>query len=305
AIVSIVDEEQNIDNQQMGKNKVQSLVQMMLSKFMAHLMIRCKEILQAGQGKCGIPEVTFATFEKMIYGQEYIKPDTDTYNWLIQAYTRAESSDRVQDVAHLLGMMVEDYKRVQPNVKPMLFRMETHRETLTEGTEGALHLGPERPQVYSDLTSKEKERYNADIQATNIILQGLPKDIYSLINHYTDAKDIWDNVKRLLEGLELTKEDRESQLQDVVDVSSREWVALDEEQLLFVAGEQDNAIDEDVDEQPVQNFALNADNTMFMANLSSVYPVCDEVGSSREVAKLPKLPKFKVKKDKKKYKDQN
>ncbi|GJT20732.1 hypothetical protein Tco_0890669, partial [Tanacetum coccineum] len=50
--------------------------------------------------------------------------------------------------------------------------------------------------------------------ATNILLQGLPKDIYSLINHYTDAKDIWDNVKMLLEGSELTKEDRESQLYD-------------------------------------------------------------------------------------------
>ncbi|GKC19923.1 hypothetical protein Tco_1022073 [Tanacetum coccineum] len=60
----------------------------------------------------------------------------------------------------------------------------------------------------------KKERYNADIRATNILLQGLPKDIYSLINHYTDAKDIWDNVKMLLEGSELTKEDRESQLYD-------------------------------------------------------------------------------------------
>nr|GEV09580.1 putative ribonuclease H-like domain-containing protein [Tanacetum cinerariifolium] len=43
---------------------------------------------------------------------------------------------------------------------------------------------------------------------------GLPKDIYTLINHYTDAKDIWDNVKMLLEGSKLTKEDRESQLYD-------------------------------------------------------------------------------------------
>nr|GEX18224.1 integrase, catalytic region, zinc finger, CCHC-type, peptidase aspartic, catalytic [Tanacetum cinerariifolium] len=33
-------------------------------------------------------------------------------------------------------------------------------------------------------------------------------------NHYTDAKDIWDNVKMLLKGSELTKEDRESQLYD-------------------------------------------------------------------------------------------
>ncbi|GJV74186.1 retrovirus-related pol polyprotein from transposon TNT 1-94 [Tanacetum coccineum] len=83
-----------------------------------------------------------------------------------------------------------------------------------QGTEGAPHLGPERPRVYSNLSPEDKERYNANIQATNILLQGLPKDIYSLINHYTDAKDIWDNVKMLLEGSELTKEDRESQLYD-------------------------------------------------------------------------------------------
>ncbi|GJT32314.1 hypothetical protein Tco_0922733 [Tanacetum coccineum] len=94
------------------------------------------------------------------------------------------------------------------------FQMGTFRETLAEGNEGALHLGPERPRVYSDLSPKDKERYNTDIRATNILLQGLPKGIYSLINHYNDTKDIWDNVKMLLEGSELTKEDRESQLYD-------------------------------------------------------------------------------------------
>nr|GEZ90417.1 integrase, catalytic region, zinc finger, CCHC-type, peptidase aspartic, catalytic [Tanacetum cinerariifolium] len=75
-------------------------------------------------------------------------------------------------------------------------------------------FGPERPHVYSDLNSEERDWYNPDIRATNILLQGLPKDIYTFINHYTDAKDIWDNVKMLLEGSELTKEDRESQLYD-------------------------------------------------------------------------------------------
>ncbi|GJS11659.1 retrovirus-related pol polyprotein from transposon TNT 1-94 [Tanacetum coccineum] len=94
------------------------------------------------------------------------------------------------------------------------FQMGTTREIIDEGTEGPINLGPERPRVYSELSQEEKDRYNADIRATNIILQGLPKDIYSLINHYIDAKDIWDNVKMLLEGSELTKEDRESQLYD-------------------------------------------------------------------------------------------
>nr|GEX12892.1 hypothetical protein [Tanacetum cinerariifolium] len=92
------------------------------------------------------------------------------------------------------------------------YQMGTVRETLAEGPEGASQFGPERPRVYSDLSHKEKDRYNADIRTINKLLQGLPNDIYTLINHYTDAKDIWDNVKMLLEGSELTKEDRESQL---------------------------------------------------------------------------------------------
>ncbi|GKB73811.1 hypothetical protein Tco_0935223, partial [Tanacetum coccineum] len=78
-------------------------------------------------------------------------------------------------------------------------------------------------------------------------------------------------------------------------------VVLDEEQLLFLAGGQDNAIDEDLDEQPVQDLALNVDNvfqaddcdaynsdvdeaptvqTMFMANLSFADPVYDEADPS-------------------------
>nr|GEV79931.1 hypothetical protein [Tanacetum cinerariifolium] len=272
------------------------------------------------------------------------------------------------------------------------------------------------------------DRYNVDIRATNILLQGLPKDIYTLINHYTNAKDIWDNMKMLLEGSELTKEDRESQLYDdfehfrlhkretihdsygrfvtavklnrglrdsnydqlyaylkqhethakenkmmlerfsqhtvdplalmsnvshpqhylpssstststyvpphltdnahldsiqdgrvvVQNVQGRQnrgqgmnlrgggaagyggvhnrvgnanpdkmllmqaqenGVALDAEQLLFLAGGHDNAIDDDVDEQPVQDLVLT-EQTMFMANLSSTDPVTDEARPS-------------------------
>ncbi|CAN4106445.1 unnamed protein product [Withania somnifera] len=76
------------------------------------------------QATCGIPEIPFATFENMEYGEDHMKPDTETYNWVIQAYTRAESYDRVQDVAELLGMMVEDHKRLQPNVRTYALLVE-------------------------------------------------------------------------------------------------------------------------------------------------------------------------------------
>nr|GEW41447.1 integrase, catalytic region, zinc finger, CCHC-type, peptidase aspartic, catalytic [Tanacetum cinerariifolium] len=34
------------------------------------------------------------------------------------------------------------------------FQIGTFQETLSEGNEGALHLSPERPRVYSDLSSE-------------------------------------------------------------------------------------------------------------------------------------------------------
>ncbi|GJS25286.1 retrovirus-related pol polyprotein from transposon TNT 1-94 [Tanacetum coccineum] len=105
-------------------------------------------------------------------------------------------------------------KYIMKSITEGPFQMGTMRDTLTEGGEGALHLGPERARVFADLSAEQKDMYKADIRATNILLQGIPKDIYTLINHFTDAKDIWDNVKMILEGSELTKDDRESQLYD-------------------------------------------------------------------------------------------
>ncbi|GJT81018.1 hypothetical protein Tco_1055360 [Tanacetum coccineum] len=51
-----------------------------------------------------------------------------------------------------------------------------------------------------------------DIKAVNILLLGLPVDIYTLINHYQTAKEIWDQVKELMEGTKMTKQERESML---------------------------------------------------------------------------------------------
>nr|GEZ43919.1 retrovirus-related Pol polyprotein from transposon TNT 1-94 [Tanacetum cinerariifolium] len=88
------------------------------------------------------------------------------------------------------------------------------RDTLGTTPEGGVLLSPESPRTYDDLHDNEKKRFDPDVRATNIVLQGLPKDIYKLINHNIKAKAILDNVKMLLVGFELTKEDRESQLYD-------------------------------------------------------------------------------------------
>ncbi|GKB89610.1 hypothetical protein Tco_0961882, partial [Tanacetum coccineum] len=77
--------------------------------------------------------------------------------------------------------------------------------------------GNEHDRTYEDLTKAEKIREACDIRETNIVLQGLPPDVYSLLNHHNIAKDIWDRVKLLTEGLELSLQERESNLYDEFD----------------------------------------------------------------------------------------
>ncbi|GJX15649.1 retrovirus-related pol polyprotein from transposon TNT 1-94 [Tanacetum coccineum] len=74
--------------------------------------------------------------------------------------------------------------------------MGTMRDILTEGGEGALHLGPECARVFADLSAEQKDRYKADIRAANIILQGsdLEKDDENLnytmnLNSFANSKE--------------------------------------------------------------------------------------------------------------------
>ncbi|GKE40616.1 hypothetical protein Tco_1464021, partial [Tanacetum coccineum] len=78
--------------------------------------------------------------------------------------------------------------------------------------------------TYDELTNEEKIRKACDIKATNIILQGLPQDIYNLVNHHTDAKENWDRVKLVIEGSELSLQERESKLYDEFDTFTSEKI---------------------------------------------------------------------------------
>ncbi|GJW72169.1 hypothetical protein Tco_0129086 [Tanacetum coccineum] len=129
--------------------------------------------------------------------------------------------------------------------------------------------------------------------------RGIPKDIYSLINHYTDAKDIWENVKMILEGSELTKDDRESQLYD--EFEHFQSIQGEKHSRINLFGEQVTNVEDDVDDSQENDLALNVDHifeadecdafdsdvdegptsqTMFMANLTSEDPIYDEAGPS-------------------------
>ena len=74
-----------------------------------------------------------------------------------------------------------------------------------------------RENTYAELSAAEKLQADCDMKAINIILQGLPPDVYALVNHHRVAKDLWARVQLLMQGTSLTKQEREIQLYDAFD----------------------------------------------------------------------------------------
>ncbi|GJY53904.1 retrovirus-related pol polyprotein from transposon TNT 1-94 [Tanacetum coccineum] len=56
-----------------------------------------------------------------------------------------------------------------------------------------------RTKKYAELSAAEKIQADCDVKATNIILQGLPTNIYALVNHHRVVKDLWERVQLLMQ----------------------------------------------------------------------------------------------------------
>nr|GEY05693.1 retrovirus-related Pol polyprotein from transposon TNT 1-94 [Tanacetum cinerariifolium] len=77
--------------------------------------------------------------------------------------------------------------------------------------------GTTRTKKYEELSVAEKLQADCDLKATNIILQGLPPDVYAIVNHHKVAKEIWDRVKFLMQGTKLSLQEKECNLYDEFD----------------------------------------------------------------------------------------
>ncbi|GJR64749.1 retrovirus-related pol polyprotein from transposon TNT 1-94 [Tanacetum coccineum] len=77
--------------------------------------------------------------------------------------------------------------------------------------------GVTRPKTYSELSATESIQANCDIKVTNIILQGLPPEVYALVSNHKVAKELWERIQLLMQGTSLTKQERECKLYDEFD----------------------------------------------------------------------------------------
>nr|GEV85903.1 putative ribonuclease H-like domain-containing protein [Tanacetum cinerariifolium] len=285
------------------------------------------------------------------------------------------------------------------------------KETLAEGNEGAFHLGPERPRVYSDLSPEEKERMQLNSKFVNNMFPGWGRfvtavklnrglrdsnydQLYAYLKqheaHAYDNKIMLDRLtQHIVESLALMSNVSHQQYNsqssttppstyvqphfadntqldsglsptdNLIEILTNTLALLTQSNKTYLPqtnnqlrtssntrnqstgagaagyggaqnrvgnanpsqarqikcyncnGGQDNDVDEDVDEQPVQDLALNVDNvfqvddcdafdsdvdeaptaqTMFIENLSSADPVYDEASPSYDSDILSEVP---------------
>ncbi|GKD65199.1 hypothetical protein Tco_1307307 [Tanacetum coccineum] len=105
-----------------------------------------------------------------------------------------------------LPMLDKDMYDLWKRIMELYMQNREHKRIILESVEhGPLiyHTIEEnrvtRTKKYAELSPTEKIQANCDMKAINIILQGLPTDIYSLVNHHKISKDLWEKVQLLMQ----------------------------------------------------------------------------------------------------------
>ncbi|GJZ76453.1 retrovirus-related pol polyprotein from transposon TNT 1-94, partial [Tanacetum coccineum] len=69
-------------------------------------------------------------------------------------------------------------------------------------------------ELLSKMTEVNKKQYIADVRVMNYLLQAIPNDIYNSMDACKNAKDMWERIKRLMFGFDVTNHVRHSRLVD-------------------------------------------------------------------------------------------
>ncbi|GKC06984.1 hypothetical protein Tco_0998594 [Tanacetum coccineum] len=83
------------------------------------------------------------------------------------------------------------------------------------------------PEPISKMSKPDKDQYFTNIKVMNYILQGIPNNIYNYVDACSDAKQMWSEIKRLMQGSDISQQERHSRLMNEFD----KFVAVEGESL--------------------------------------------------------------------------
>ncbi|GJT68412.1 hypothetical protein Tco_1019892, partial [Tanacetum coccineum] len=64
------------------------------------------------------------------------------------------------------------------------------------------------------MTEGDRKKYIADVRVMNYILQAILNDIYNSVDECANAKEMWEQIKRLMHGSDIIDTVRHSWLMD-------------------------------------------------------------------------------------------
>ncbi|GJS39817.1 hypothetical protein Tco_0564860 [Tanacetum coccineum] len=103
-------------------------------------------------------------------------------------------------------MLDKDLYDSWKSIMELYMQNKEHERMILESVENGPFIWPTveenrvtRTKKYAELSAAEKIQADCNMKATNIILQGLPADIYSLVNHHRVSKDLWERVQLLMQ----------------------------------------------------------------------------------------------------------
>nr|GEZ11144.1 hypothetical protein [Tanacetum cinerariifolium] len=122
----------------------------------------------------------------LLYRSEYSQWRERFMNYLEEQTDGEALINSIQNGDHPLPVVAQvSFARTTPNVIPTL----------------------KDPKFW---TTEEKKTQKIDHLARSLLIQGLPNDIYSLIDSNETAKDLWDALERQMRGSEYGEQDRKA-----------------------------------------------------------------------------------------------
>nr|GEW30726.1 hypothetical protein [Tanacetum cinerariifolium] len=67
-------------------------------------------------------------------------------------------------------------------------------------------------QTDEELTENDIKRIDADDQAIQTILLGLPEDVYAVVDSCETAKEIWERVRQIMKGSDIGEHEKKAKL---------------------------------------------------------------------------------------------
>nr|GEX80210.1 hypothetical protein [Tanacetum cinerariifolium] len=151
-------------------------------------------------------------FKKILSQEEVLKERKQSQFWKIVIFGREIFSPKIKGL-DFSPLAINFGKSIQNGPTP-------HPQIIVTEGQGAVAVQVIRDKTDEEFTKIENNRELADIQATNILSQGLPRHVFNILKQTRTGKEIWDNVELLIKAAQSSNDAMLATMNQIVNLLS-------------------------------------------------------------------------------------